>query len=308
MYGQNLGSFLSGFARSFFCTGYCKCLYYWIMGGLGQGSLKVLEKELLPESGAIGGNLYTSTKNSGNEKISIIIIAYNEEKFLPLLLASLENQTYKDFEIIVVDSNSVDNTIRVYKDFEGAFRAIRLLQLGCAKGPAYARNKGAELAKYNRLLFLDADTVVKNDFLELLVTEFAKKKTDVGTCRLRVAENKFSSNLGAKFLNAFMIALKPIYSSAYGACFISTKEVHMRLNGFVENLSVCEDCNYVKRARRLYNYKYGILKPYFFTSDRRAEAEGSILFMFKYIRIHLKRLVLGKELLQGEIAYNYGDF
>ena len=100
----------------------------------------------------------------------------------------------------------------------------------------------------------------------------------------------------------------PVYSSAYGACFISTKTVHKKLQGFREDLGVCEDCNYVKRARREYHYNFRILTPYFFTSDRRALNEGKIAFFLKYIKIHVYRMFTGKEILKDEINYTYGKF
>lgn len=239
--------------------------------------------------------------------ISIVIIAYNEEKYLPALLASLEVQSFKDFELIIVDSNSTDRTTKAFEQFFTRFEEIRLIQLGCTKGPAYARNQGASYAKYSRLLFLDADTLLKKDFLQLIVNEMKTRRTDVASCRIRVAENGLVSNLGAYFLNMFMVGLKPFYTSAYGACLISTKNIHNRIGGFREDLAVCEDCNYIKRSKLL-NAKYHILKPFFYTSDRRAKNEGSMALFLKYLKIHSTRIILRKEILNGEINYNYGDF
>ncbi len=243
-----------------------------------------------------------------NDKISIIIIAYNEEKYLPILLGSLSNQTNKEFEVVVVDSNSTDNTHQVALSFKNNFKFFNYVKLDDSKGPAYARNQGAKKASFERLIFLDADTRLKPNFIERVVSDLKKTKPDIATCPIRISEKNFESNLGAVFLNAFMISLRPVYSTGYGACFISTKEIHQKLNGFREDLGVCEDCNYIKRARRLHNYKYNILSPFFYTSDRRAKNEGGIIFLLKYIRIHLYRMFTGREILKGEIKYKYGEF
>ena len=243
-----------------------------------------------------------------DSKISIIVIAYNEEKYLPIILGSLSNQTNKDFEVIVTDSGSSDNTVNTALGFKEKFDALQVVELGCAKGPAYARNKGAEAASYERLIFLDADTRLKNNFIENVKKELDLKKPDVATCPIRISEKDPLSNFGAIFLNVFMLVLKPVYSAAYGACFISTKTVHKKLNGFREDLGICEDCNYIKRARRIYNYKFRILSSYFYTSDRRAKSEGQFGFMFKYILIHLYRMFTGNEILKEKIHYNYGGF
>ena len=105
-----------------------------------------------------------------------------------------------------------------------------------------------------------------------------------------------------------MIIFRPVYSSGYGACLITTQNTHSLVGGFNEKIGLCEDCNYIKNARRKYRLKYGILSPYFYTSDRRAKSEGGIRFMLKYIKIHLFRMLTGKEILEEEIEYNYGNF
>ena len=244
----------------------------------------------------------------GNNTLSIIIIAFNEEKYISGILNSLSHQTLKDFEIIVVDSNSTDKTEIVAKSFSKNFKEFRYLKLDSAQGPGYGRNQGEKLANYKKLLFLDADTSLNSDFIERISKELVNKRIEIATCPVRITENNTISNLGSYFLNLFMIMLKPVYSSAYGACFISTKEIHSKVNGFDENIAICEDCNYLKKARRLYHYKFGILEPYFYTSDRRAKADGGMAFMFMYIKIHLYRMFTGREIMKGKINYNYGNF
>ena len=112
------------------------------------------------------------------EKVSIIIITLNEEKYLPRLLDSLKQQTYKDFEIIVSDSNSNDKTVEIAKEYSKNFKEFSIKKLGIAKGPAYGRNQGAKLAKYENLLFLDADTILPSNFLEKMLKIKNKRNID----------------------------------------------------------------------------------------------------------------------------------
>jgi glycosyltransferase involved in cell wall biosynthesis len=259
----------------------------------------------------VGGTVTKQSKTSVDvelNRISIIIIAYNEEKYIAGILKDLINQTVKNFEVIVVDSNSSDKTEQVTKEFAAGFNEFTFIKLDAARGPAYGRNKGAEVAKYERLLFFDADTSVKRNFIEKIDCEIKKRKLDVATCPIRVLEGGLASGLGAFFLNSFMILLKPVYSSGYGACFISTRNVHIDVGGFDEKIGICEDCNYIKKARRIHHFKFGILSPHFYTSDRRAKSEGGLRFMLKYIRIHLYRMLTGKEIYKDEITYNFGNF
>ena len=241
-------------------------------------------------------------------KISIIIIAYNEEKYITGILNSLANQTKNDFEVIVVDSNSIDQTRRMACNCKTEFTEFEYIKLDAARGPAFGRNRGVEASKYERLLFLDADTRVDPHFIDQITREIEDRNLDLATCPVRILEGGFLSSTGAVILNTFMILLKPFYSSAYGGCLISTKEVHRKVGGFDEKIGVCEDCNYVKKASRVYHLKFGILSPFFYTSDRRAKSEGGLSFLFKYLKIHLYRMFTGKEILKNSIEYKYGEF
>jgi glycosyltransferase involved in cell wall biosynthesis len=244
----------------------------------------------------------------GINSISIIIIAYNEEKYIAGILRDLLGQTVKNFEVIVVDSNSNDKTEQVTKEFASGFKEFTWIKLDAARGPAYGRNRGAEVAKYDRLLFFDADTSIGSNFIERILTEMKKRKLDVASCPIKILEGSLVSGLGAFFLNSFMILLRPVYSSGYGACLISARNVHIKVGGFDEKIGICEDCNYIKKARRTHHFKYGILSPYFHTSDRRAKSEGGLRVMFKYIKAHVYRMLTGKEIYKDEITYDFGNY
>ncbi len=94
-------------------------------------------------------------------KISVIIPTYNEEKVIGKCLESLSKQTYKDLEIIVVDDGSTDETLSKIK-------GVKVLKEE-HKGPGTARNLGAKEAKGEILVFVDADMVFKEDFVEKLI-------------------------------------------------------------------------------------------------------------------------------------------
>lgn len=92
---------------------------------------------------------------------SVIIPSYNSSKTLRLLLESLQSQTFSDFEVIIVDDASTDDTQSV----AGAF-PVRYERMPVNAGPATARNRGAELSSGDWLVFTDADTVFLPDTLE----------------------------------------------------------------------------------------------------------------------------------------------
>jgi len=88
--------------------------------------------------------------------LSIIIPTLNEEKFLPHLLISLKEQTFKDFEIIVADNNSTDATRSI-----ALKSGAKMVEGGL---PARGRNNGAKVARGEWLLFLDADVILPPGF------------------------------------------------------------------------------------------------------------------------------------------------
>ncbi len=107
-------------------------------------------------------------------KVSVIIPAFNEEKDIKECLLSLEKQTLKDTEIIVVDDGSSDDTKKQVQKFP-----VKLLTQS-HKGPGEARNLGAKNSKGDILVFVDADMTFDKNFLKKLIQPIIDGKT-IGT-------------------------------------------------------------------------------------------------------------------------------
>jgi glycosyltransferase involved in cell wall biosynthesis len=102
-------------------------------------------------------------------KISVIIPVFNAEQSLPSLIESLSNQSFDDFEVIVVDDCSTDDTSYIAQSYE-----CRLIRLGENRGPAHARNIGAEEASGDILAFSDGDCKVEQDWVENIHNHFSR--------------------------------------------------------------------------------------------------------------------------------------
>lgn len=110
-------------------------------------------------------------------KLSVIIPTYNESKDIAECLESLDTQTYKDFEVIIVDDGSTDQTIEIVKNYHPhSFKMMLLNQRHL--GPALARNLGAKKAQGEILIFVDADMTFDKKFLEKLTLPIRNKKTN----------------------------------------------------------------------------------------------------------------------------------
>jgi len=112
-------------------------------------------------------------------KLSVVVPAYNAEKTLPVLMDSLLNQNSRDFEIIVVDDCSSDDTVSVTQRY-----SCQLIQLKENRGPAYCRNLGAQKAQGEILVFTDSDCRVTPGWLETIEKHFYQKETEAIMGRL----------------------------------------------------------------------------------------------------------------------------
>ncbi len=89
--------------------------------------------------------------------LSLIIPAYNCEKFIERALRSVINQSYNAYEIIIIDDFSHDNTKQIITDFKAKCKKISLYTLDQNYGVSYCRNYGIRLAKGEYITFLDPD-------------------------------------------------------------------------------------------------------------------------------------------------------
>ena len=107
--------------------------------------------------------------------ISIITPSFNSEKFISETIQSVQNQTYKNWELLIVDDCSEDKTIEIIEAFVQNDTRIQLFQLHNNQGTGFARNHALSLAKGRFIAFLDADDLWKP---EKLTTQIDFMKTN----------------------------------------------------------------------------------------------------------------------------------
>ncbi len=106
-----------------------------------------------------------------NTKISVIIPIYNTEKYLPTCLDSVLSQTHKNFELILIDDGSSDNSGKIADDYAKKDSRVRVIHQKNA-GQSAARNYGLKLATGDFISFIDSDDEVKKTFLADLLAPF----------------------------------------------------------------------------------------------------------------------------------------
>ena len=118
-----------------------------------------------------------------NPLVSIIIPIYNEEEYLDYCLLSLTKQSYRNFEIILIDDGSNDKSVEIAKKYHVKFYTQK------HQGPGVARNLGVKKAIGEILCFLDADMKYDREYIKKLISPIQNKKA-IGTFNIEYVANK----------------------------------------------------------------------------------------------------------------------
>lgn len=111
-------------------------------------------------------------------EISIIIPVYNVEKFLKKCIDSVVNQTYRNFEVILIDDGSIDLSGEICDEYAEKYSYIKVFHKKNG-GQAAARNYGVTLAKGKYVTFIDSDDFVEKNYLEVLIDIVTENHVDM---------------------------------------------------------------------------------------------------------------------------------
>lgn len=132
----------------------------------------------------LSGNSFTLPPGQLCPAVSVVIPMYNAEKYIGECLDSILNQTFQDFEVIVVDDCSTDNSRAVVESYVEKFGGRLKLErtLENSGGGAFPRNKGVKLSRGEYLLIVDNDDAITLTALEELYTIAKNFDADVVSC------------------------------------------------------------------------------------------------------------------------------
>lgn len=117
----------------------------------------------------------------GSPTVSVLMLTYNREKLVSRAIESILTQTYRDFEFIVVDNGSTDQSGRIADAYAAKDRRIQVIHRGRGNIGA-GRNTALDAAKGKYLTFIDDDDWAEPDFLEFLVKLLEETAADVAIC------------------------------------------------------------------------------------------------------------------------------
>lgn len=199
------------------------------------------------------------------EMVSIVVPTYNREKELSRAIRSIMQQTYEEYEIIVVDDGSTDHTMAVVQQF-GDDR-IRYIRLEHNQGAGHARNIGIQQARYDYIAFLDSDDEWLPDKLRLQMDKMLSSEEKLGMVYCRMGGRQRHSNIrficppaevAGEVLEGDLFD-KLLQHNVIGTpTMVLRRECLEQVGGFKESLLCLEDWELILRIAR--NWKIGFVE------------------------------------------------
>lgn len=284
----------------FFC--WFKCVRLWNWGSWEQGHL------------------------SNTPQVSVIIPAFNAEKYLERTLESVVDQTFRDFEVWVVNDGSTDRTEEVAKDFESRDKRVQLLTISNS-GVANARNTGLAVARGKLVAFLDADDLWHPSKLEKQVArlEDCRNNSQIAGCyslfrRIREDDTVFQSGSSYGPSGCIFGSHLVLNYVGNGSSLLVHKSVAKQVGGFdpsyaKKGIGGCEDWDFQLRILE----DHGLVSvPEFLvgyreysgnmSSNYQAMALGRIEMVQRFINVKQLPKSLQKLALQSTHHFAFSQF
>jgi|WetSurMetagenome_2_1015567.scaffolds.fasta_scaffold223417_2 glycosyltransferase involved in cell wall biosynthesis len=222
---------------------------------------------------------------------TVIIPTLNEEKNIGNLLKDLKRQTFRDFEVIVVDGKSHDKTADIVlsciPEINISLKTSRIRNAG------YQRNIGAKAGHGDFLIFLDADSRIASDFLKKIKQAIDKNSNlSIAACWIKPDTHTAMDRMIAKLYN-YAILNQYVKPSANATGLIIKKQIFLKFNGFKPGLTFAEDRDLIARTCKA-GYKAKILKkPVLTFSFRRFRKYGYTSTISKLVYLNLYSIIMG---------------
>ncbi len=251
--------------------------------------------------------------------ISIILPTYNREHLLGRSIQSVLNQTYRDFELIIVDDGSTDNTEKLVRSFKK--ETINYIKHRENRGPATARNTGIKSASGEYIAFQDSDDEWLPEKLEKQMMVFKASPPDVGV----VYTGFFQFiNTRKRYIPPTKVVQKDgyIFANLMKDCFVSTQTTLVKRDCFIvtgmfdERFTPSEDWELFLRMSRQYQFRcvneplvIVYHQPDSITANLSAEIRSYKLVLDQYFEdiSHDSRVMASHYFRIGRLLYSSGE-
>jgi len=210
--------------------------------------------------------------------ISVVIPTYNSENFIIKTLETVFSQTYNNYEVIVSDDGSTDNTVGVVKSFFLKYPSRnKTLLINKHEGPGAARNKGIEIASGDWVSFLDSDDLWDHNKLERVVKHVLDNEGTDLVCHSLIAidGSKETLMIPSKYFNNKIDPFLSIYreNCLYTPALTVKKSILYQAGLFDNTLPSAQDYDLWLRLGMINKIKMGFMEDSLATNIYR---EGNI--------------------------------
>lgn len=203
--------------------------------------------------------------------ISVIVPVYNKEAYIPKLIDCIKEQTFKDFECILVDDGSTDNSGKLCDILTSGNDLFSVIHIPNG-GVSNARNTALDLAKGEYITFVDSDDEIPADYLQKIADDIHKYHPDMVIGSIKKVFDKESQIVKYPFEERLytMQELLPCFAEAqkecgvFGWCVNKTFKRELAVDcRFDENLSLAEDFDFFLKIYSNIKSAYFDLKNYY---------------------------------------------
>jgi glycosyltransferase involved in cell wall biosynthesis len=220
--------------------------------------------------------------NNRKPFFSVVIPTLNEEKFLPYLLESLTMQTYRDFETVVVDGSSSDQTVNKAETFKKKLPSIKVIT--CRASLPHQRNQGAINTGGQWLVFVDADSIFLPYAFERIHNFITREKRAVFTTWFTPDYDTSKDALVALFGNVTletMILIKRPFTP--GPLTVVRRDIFEKIGGYSEDHAFHEDIDLGLRLKELGVQPAILREALYVWSQRRFRKENKLKVLQQYL-------------------------
>ncbi|PEL13552.1 glycosyltransferase [Bacillus sp. AFS017336] len=173
-------------------------------------------------------------------KVTVFMPVYNTEKYLEKSIRSILNQTFKDFELLIIDDGSTDKSKEIINKFKDT--RIRLIENEVNKGLPYTRNLGLRLAKGLYFAIMDSDDIARKDRLKEQVS-ILDKKNDIGvvTSNERVIYKTFPIKVVKRKQKSDFLKLLLLFENCIGNTTVMFRKNILDEIIYQKDFFVCQD-------------------------------------------------------------------
>lgn len=232
--------------------------------------------------------------------ISIIIPIYNGEKYISDTIDSVLNQTYTQWELIIIDNCSTDGGGEIVKNYQEEHKEIRYIKLDYnSGGPARPRNVGIDNAKGEYVAFLDADDIWLEDKLERQVLFLEKNQVKFTSCSCKLIDEKNTE--------VQISLLSRIYSN-----FVKRRTLcDMIKNNFIITSSVLVEKNLLKKFNEEKNYiaveDFDLWLQIWIENDNKYKYQNDKLIQYRLLKNSAsnRKSILNQQLKANLVLSNF---